>query len=472
MTASTCGRVPFGPVQNLRLFSTIERTLFKLESAISNEPCFHTSIMNPIKTTGWSSRLKCRIQRVAMMIGTASYLYAAPTEIRDWKSSSGTNIKAAAEAVSQGKVILRTADNRVLQVSLEKFSKDDISFLSEHFKIAAPGEIPPAPDLPAEDGLKWPLGQVSGPIEAQAGSTYYVYLPKQLPKGRKHPLLMVLNPHHGSAGTLQRYVAGAERNGWILITSVESANETDGKSVVPAVKHAMGNLPVDPARVYLGGFSGGSQRSFTLSKEVKAAGVLACGMGPCGAPLDRNLTIYAMAGTHCWNRENTAASLTVQGPKSKESFMRYFPGKHDWGNSELMEDGITHLNEVFLSNQRKAYGQEAYENEAAILRFAAELKKSSTGRALMWTSFLMERKVDSRLGPALAKLHAELQGDAPAQRYLAGMLAVNELAARKIGKDGIAGAKKDLEKLAVGYADTPWGEVCKQLQEPAEKSHH
>ena len=427
--------------------------------------------MNPIKIKGFATRLGYRKQSLVLMICFAWHLSAAPTELRDWKSSSGTSIKAAAEAVNQGKVVLRTADNRVLQVPLEKFSKEDISFLSDHFKIAAPGEIPEAPDLPAEDGLKWPLGKVSGPIEAQAGSSYFVYLPKQLPKGRKHPLLMVLNPHHGNAGTLQRYMAGAERNGWILITSVESANETDGKSVAPSVKHAMGNLPVDPARVYLGGFSGGSSRSFTLSKEVKAAGVLACGMGACGAPLDRDLTIYAMAGTHCWNRDNTAASLTVQGSGSKQSFMRYFPGKHEWGSSELMEDGITHLNEVFLSNHRKDYEQEAYENEAAILRFAATLSKASAGRALMWTTFLMERSVDSRLVPALAKLHGELQGDAAAQRYLAGMLAINQLAVRKIGKDGMEGAKKDLEKLAAEYADTPWGAICGQLQEAAEKSH-
>lgn len=415
--------------------------------------------------------MRRHIQTVVILAGSAWHLCAAPTEVRDWKSNSGTRITAAAEAVNQGKVVLRSADNRVLQVPLEKFCEEDIAVLRAHFKIAEPGEIPEAPEPVVEDGLKWPLGKVSGPIEAEAGSSYYLYLPKQLPKGRKHPLLMVLNPHHGDAGTLQRYVAGAERNGWILITSVESANETDGKSVVPAVKHAKENLPVDPARVYLGGFSGGSSRSFGLSKQVKAAGVLACGMGACGAPLDRDLTIYAMAGTHCWNRENTAASLTVQGPGSKEFFMRYFPGNHDWGGSELMEDGITHLNEVFLSNHRKAYEQEAYENEAAILRFARELKKASAGRALMWTTFLTGRNVDSRLGAALAKLHRELQGDAAAQRYLAGMLAINQVAVRKIGKDGMDGAKKELEKLAAEYADTPWGAVCGQLQEEAEKSH-
>jgi hypothetical protein len=405
------------------------------------------------------------------MVCCASHSWAVPTEVRDWKSSSGTSVKAAAEAVNQGKVVLRTADNRVLQVPLEKFCEEDITFLSKHFKIAAPGEIPEAQEMPVEDGLKWPLGETSGPIQAQDGSSYFVYPPKQLPKGRKHPLLMVLNPHHGSPGTLQSYVAGAERNGWILITSVESANENDGSSVVPAVKHAMANLPVDPARVYLGGFSGGSSRSFKLSKEVKAAGVLACGMGACGAPLDRDLTIYAMAGTHCWNRVNTAASLTVQGSAAKQSFMRYFPGNHEWGGSELMEDGITHLNAVFLSNHRKAYEQEAYENEASILRFANSLRKTSAGRALMWTTFLKERSVDFRLVSALEKLHRELEGDAAAKRYLAGMLAIHQLAVRKIGKDGMDGAKKDLEKLTVEYADTPWGAVCRELQEEAEKSH-
>jgi dienelactone hydrolase len=397
-------------------------------------------------------------------------LWAAPTAVRDWVSASGTRITASAESVNANIVVLRTADRKVAQVPMEKFSAADIALLQKHFNLAAAGEISQSAVVSVEDSLKWPLGKMAGPIEAAPGSTYYLYLPKQLPKGRKHPLLMVLDPHHGKEASIQRYYAGAERNGWIIITSVESANETDGKSVIPSIDHALANLPIDPERIYLGGFSGGSSRSFRLSKQAKAAGVLACGMGACGAPLDRDLTIYAMAGTQCWNRDNTAASLTALGTKAKNSFMRYFVGKHEWAGSELMDDGITHLNAVFLADHRKVHAEEAWQCEAEILRLAASLKSSNPGRALMWTSFLTDRKVDPRLTAGLDTLHRELLADAAAKKYVDGMIAINQLAIKKIGQNGMEGAKKDLEKLAAEYASTPWGDICRKLQEPSEKS--
>jgi hypothetical protein len=397
---------------------------------------------------------------------------AAPTEPREWTSSSGTRIQARAVAVQNGVVQLQTAEKRLLKVPLDKFSGDDQALLRKHFAIVAADEIPPAPTLEEDTGISLPKGVAQGPIEAGPGSSYHLYIPKSLPRGRKHPLMMILNPHHGNNGTLARYQPGAERNGWILITSVESANEVSKEvaepAIIKAIEHAKSTLPVDPDRIFIGGFSGGSSRSFRMAMEIKPAGVLGCGMGGAffGIELKRDLPIYILSGSNCWNRTCPGTTLAKFCPKSKDSLARYFPGNHDWADAELMEDGMTHLHAVVLAKHRDLYPDEAYANEAAILRFAEELKQDHPARALMWTTFLSERPADPKLMPAVRKLHAELSKNPQAVRWVAGLMAIHRLAVEKIGKKNWDDCTKDIEKLAAEYADTPWKETLERMLKP------
>lgn len=404
---------------------------------------------------------------------------AAPTELRAWTSSSGTRIQAQATVVQDGVVQLLTTDQRLLKVPLDKFAADDQALLRKHFGIVAADGIPPAAALQEDTSISLPKGQPQGPIEAGPGSSYHLYLPKSLPQGRKHPLMMILNPHHGNNGTLTRYQPGAERNGWILITSVESANEVDPKvavtAIVKAIDHAKSTLPVDPGRVFLGGFSGGSSRSFRVAAEVDAAGILACGMGVASnIQLKRDVPIYILSGSNCWNRSDPGTTLAMLCPKSKDSLARYFPGNHDWASAELMEDGMTHLHATVLANRRDRYPDEAQANAAAILQFAGDLRQSNPARALMWTTFLNERPTDSKLLPALRKLHTELAKDPQAVRWVEGLKAIHRFAVDKLGKEeledrrnGWAKCGRDLQKLATEYADTPWKETLDRMLAPA-----
>ena len=404
---------------------------------------------------------------------------AIPTELRAWTSSSGTRIDARAISVENGVVHLQSPDNRVLRVPLAKFSGEDQAFLRKHFAIVQVDEIPPAPALVEDDSITQPKGQALGPISAGEGSTYHLYIPKSLPRGRKHPLMMILNPHHGNNGTLTRYQAGAERNGWILITSVESANEVNSteamSSILKAIDHAKSTLPVDPERIFTGGFSGGSARSFQVAAEIKSAGILACGMGGeyTNTPVTRDLPIYILAGSNCYHRTAGASTLAKFGPKSKDSLARYFPGNHDRASAELMEDGMTHLHAVALSKRRDRLAEEANANEAAILRFAAELKESNPSRALMWTTFLIERPANMKLLPAVRKLHSELAKDPKAVRWVEGLKAIHRFTADEAGKEELFSLQgswgksvKKLEKLDAEFADTAWKETLDRMLQP------
>ncbi|MCX7010390.1 MAG: hypothetical protein NTY53_24645, partial [Kiritimatiellaeota bacterium] len=130
-------------------------------------------------------------------------------------------------------------------------------------------------------------GVVSGEIKAQQKPdySYVLYLPKAFNSQRAWPVMFVMSPGGGSKGTLSRYVAGAELNGWILACSVQSknGNELSGEAVNAMVTDVCTRLPVDRARLYASGFSGGARMAFWFGSQKPAryplAGVLACGAG-------------------------------------------------------------------------------------------------------------------------------------------------------------------------------------------------
>lgn len=418
-------------------------------------------------------------------------VFAAPTEVREWSSNAGTRIRAQAISV-EGETIVFQAEQRVLRVPLSGLVPADQALLRKHFGLAAPGEIPSAPPFEPDTTITQEKGKATGPVQAAAGSSYFLYVPKSLPKGRKHPLLVILMPHHGKAGSLNTYIAGAERNGWILITSVESANETKSDeailSVNQAVDHAKKTLPIDPERVFFTGFSGGSSRSFAMAKIRKdVAGILACGMGGVFGTYEDGkiktrpgikdtVPLYFVNGTNCWNRKDTGESLAYFCPKSTDSVIRFFPGQHVLASGELLEDGITHLNHVILVNRRTQYAAEAAANEAAILRFASELKTKNPTRAYMWVSFLKERPVDPKNGLAVEALYKELSQDRAAVRWLEGMRAIQGFLVKEMGKDLLnkgpqtpwSNYNKDFQKLLDQYGDTPWKECLELMMKPAQ----
>ncbi len=410
-------------------------------------------------------------------------LSAEPTEDRDWTSRVGTKVRGQATEVSNGQVVIKSGE-RVLRVPVAGFSDADQTLLREHFKLVAPGE---ATELTPDDSITLEKGRSLGPIQAAKGSSYFLYIPNSLPAGRKHPLMMILMPHRGNANTVNHYRDGAERNGWILMTSVESENSLpwakEEPSVLKALEHAKSTLPIDPTRIYFTGFSGGSSGSFTFANQLKLAGVIGCGMGGAYSNIDKiksTLPIYFVNGTNCWNRGDPGQTIAKFCPRSKDARIRYFPGKHEMGQSYLMDDAITHLHHVTVFNRLSEFPEEAARSEATIYRFAKELQESAPGRALMWTSFLKARPVDRGLAASIDALHRELLKDVTAVGWLAGLDAIQELMVNKMGRaknrnPSAENARwssynKDFENLRIEYAESGWDQTLKMMGQAAETS--
>jgi hypothetical protein len=400
---------------------------------------------------------------------------AEPTELREWRAASGHKVEAKALQVSSGKVQLERADGTKVVVALEKFVEEDQAALREHFGIeekAGGADEPEAvPEGESADDLPHPLGASTEEISCGNDYGYFLYLPKSLRKGAKHPVMFLMSPGGGSKGTAKRYISGAERNRWIIATSKQSKNGFNGSqdAINSMIKHVTSTLPIDEKRMYVTGMSGGSRMAFATAQVHKEiAGVLACGAG--GNVGSSKQVAYGLCGTNCYNRTDMANSF--KGFKSRDCLLRYFPGKHTWAGEELCDDGMTHLNGVFLIENENDYPADYAHYVQQVLALVGEVKESAPMRAFMWTSFLAERKVDTA---GLADLHEALGADPVNELYVEGLAEIHDFAQDQFGSISGSSWKSDpkvsaaCQREAKKYAGTPWEEVLNKMSEDAQK---
>jgi len=404
-----------------------------------------------------------------------SVIGAEPTEMREWRAASGHKVEAKALQVAGGKVQLERADGTKVAVALDKFIEEDQAALREHFAVEEPagaeGEPDDVPEGEAADDLPYPLGETTEEISCGDDFSYFLYLPKSLRRGAKHPVIFVMSPGGGSKGTAKRYIGGAERNRWIIATSKQSKNGFNGSqgAVDSMIKHVVSTLPIDGKRIYTTGFSGGSRMAFATAQiHDDIAGVLACGAG--GNVGNSKQVVYGLCGSNCFNRTDMANSF--KGFKSRECLLRYFPAKHAWAGDELCDDGMTHLNGVFLIENSDDYPAEYAHYVQQVLLLIEGVKESAPMRAYMWTSFLTERKVEAA---GLGDLHEALGSDPMNELYVKGLADICEFAQEQFGSIGSSSWKSDPKVSAAckresgKYAGTPWEEVLNKMSEDAQK---
>jgi len=396
-----------------------------------------------------------------------------PTALRAWHAKTGQQVEAKALQVTAGKVQLERADGGKLQIDLDKLTAADQAALREHFGLdaapaagGAPGSVPEGvPEGVPADDLPYPLGTTTEAISCGDEFHYFLYLPKSLRKGAKHPVIFVMSPGGGSAADSDRYRPGAERNRWIIAVSQESQNgsEVYQRAVDSMIRHVTSTLPINPKRMYASGYSGGSRVAFSTAQTHKdLAGVIACAAG--GNLGSAKQVVYGLSGTNCFNR--TEMACFFRSYKSKDCVLRYFPGAHDWADEVLCDDAITHLNGVFLTENRTTYPDECAFYVQQVMALIGESSTAAPLRAYMWSSFLTKHSVKD---PKLAAIHATLGQSEVNKLYVKGLADIQQFAEKAFaelpgsrnGSDPKASAacKKEAKK----YAGTPWEDILNRL---------
>ena len=181
-----------------------------------------------------------------------------------------------------------------------------------------------------------------------ASQSYALYLPAAYSPGRKWPIVYALDPGARGLIPVQRFKEAAEKYGYIVAGSNNSRN-----GPIRIVEEAAGALladtkarfSIDPARVYLAGFSGGARMAVSIAFALKGrvAGVIACG---AGFPLSIKpsaavpFAFFGAAGDEDFNHPELEELDRTLGRAGVPHRFESFRGGHDWPPEAVCADAI------------------------------------------------------------------------------------------------------------------------------------
>jgi len=198
-----------------------------------------------------------------------------------------------------------------------------------------------------------PPGQISDPLPClhDAGQSYALYLPTAYQPERRWPIIYCFDPGGRGAIPVALFKEGAEKYGYILVSSNNSKNgpwEIILQAARAIWRDSHARLAVDDQRIYAAGFSGGARAAYGLDKmlSIKLSGVIACG-GELPAWLDPKDVIdvpwFGTAGLADFNyseMQELSGKLGAQGTPQR---LEIFPGRHSWPPPKLVLEAVAWL---------------------------------------------------------------------------------------------------------------------------------
>ncbi|MBK1831350.1 hypothetical protein JIN77_11475 [Verrucomicrobiaceae bacterium R5-34] len=408
-------------------------------------------------------------------------LTAAPTAQRVWTSTAGTTVEASAVSYQKGSVSFKTSAGRVIRVPLEKLVADDQTLLREHFGIVEPkpGEPTSSERAFITDDFPHPVGEASGPIEAGNGSNYYIYVPKTLRKDRPVPLMIYTSAGGGKERVVNRYKLGAELNGWIIASPVESKNgpshpEGNYKHSKQCFEHLIATLPIDQERIYFSGDSGGGAMAFYNAMRIQSAGIMPFVAYSPENNYKKKHYCYSIGGASDFNRYSTARAAAQYG---KRGIHRFVKGGHTNGPEEAGVEGMVWLNGMHLADTRKdsELDDDRLDFESTLINWIKELTEETPHRAYYWCDFLVNHyEIEGKNASLVGPLMKALEKDPNNARYVEGLEALDDFSDKYFtsaqGASSLPRINKALEKLSEKYIGVPYIEMISlELAKPMAK---
>lgn len=397
---------------------------------------------------------------LAVSLLGSMFVSAAP---REWtEQATGRKINAEFVAV-EGDQVKLSINGREVLVPVARLSEADQAYLKI---VGDPGTPAPA-EAPGgvveEKKANSPANKVQGPVEAE-GSNYHYYIPTTLAPGAKAPILMYSGALGADANTVKGMIEGAEICGWVAACSVESSNRADPElnqtNIAKSMKHLIANQPVDPARLYFSGHSGGARMAFRANKRLKGAGVLAYIAGAQDDEISRSHRYFIVSGSTDYNRYDTATTFAAA---KKISAYRLHPEGHTNGPGWLMTEGMVWL-QMMANVDAGTMTPERAAFEGRAIEWIEKTKGSAPHRAAWWARSFKTVGVSPVHSAKISALDAELSAGPENAAYIKGIADIEEFADSVLAKISIYSEKghttpeiqKKCDKLLVEHSGTPW----------------
>ncbi|HET7229118.1 MAG TPA: hypothetical protein VFJ16_03915 [Longimicrobium sp.] len=195
---------------------------------------------------------------------------------------------------------------------------------------------------------------------ADTAQSYALYLPARWEPGRSWPLLVVMDPGGQATLPMERFRAAAERNGWIVASSWNTAAESDSalalndRAVNAILADALERYAADSTRLYFAGFSGTARYAWALPQRLdrgRVAGIIGVGAGfprPPGTWLPqlrqaRPFPFFGAAGATDYNLDELARLDTVLMSTALPHRFAAFEGGHEWLPTALADRAVEWL---------------------------------------------------------------------------------------------------------------------------------
>src|SRR5690349_8846003 len=209
--------------------------------------------------------------------------------------------------------------------------------------------------LPGPLAAQGPAGHLEERVTpaSDTSQTYALYLPPGYSTARTWPLLFVLDPRGRALLAEKLFEDAAARLGWIVMSSYNTLSDGPPEpnvNAMDAMLNAAQALAIDPARLYLVGFSGTARVSLQFAVRLRGhvAGVIAVG-GALGFELggpetafagDSTFAVFGAAGMRDFNYEEVFS----MGERFRTTRVPYrvaaFEGPHSWPPASLCGDAL------------------------------------------------------------------------------------------------------------------------------------
>lgn len=185
------------------------------------------------------------------------------------------------------------------------------------------------------------IGEVS--CKQNSAVSYSVYIPANAVPDSVYPVVMFFAPDGKGVKPLQLYKSIADKWNFILVGSNSNKNGMEaalaieiGNTIVNDVK---GRFNIDPARIYLSGFSGGARVAAGVAlTRLDVTGVIGCSASPPKSL--QPLAFVGVAGLGDMNYLELKKFVAAEEGKPGLHELLVFDGKHDWPPAPVMQNAM------------------------------------------------------------------------------------------------------------------------------------
>lgn len=174
--------------------------------------------------------------------------------------------------------------------------------------------------------------------------SYQLYIPKTVSAAQPSPVLFIFDPSANGQFAIQHFIQAADTFGYIIAASNSSRNGLHSENFNIAsrfINDVLEQQKVNPERMYVTGFSGGSRLASAIAVLSKQfAGVIGCGSGfspnTSERPNFESFSYAAVVGDLDMNYAEMYKNKAWLNTFNVENALFVFDGTHQWPPSKVI----------------------------------------------------------------------------------------------------------------------------------------